>query len=104
MRDKGEPRSAAPYWNFRIIRRSTHSPFPEWRYEVYECWYDHGQAPGDIPDLWSAEPADVFGETVVALEWQLQRMLKATKLPVLVERGDHLEVAPAEHPEGKCDE
>lgn len=79
-----------PYWNYRVIRsRSAHSG-EEREYRVHECWYDRGQRPNELPDLWTEEPADVSGVDLDELRWSLERMVAALKWPILFEQDGQL--------------
>lgn len=62
-------------WNYRILAKEENG---ELYYNVHEVYYENG-----LPRGYSANAANVCGETVKGLKWAINRMKEATNKPVL---------------------
>jgi hypothetical protein len=63
-------------WNYRIFKTG-----PNW-YQIKETYYDKD---GKVSN-WTKDACTLSSESIDGLEWQLKKMKKAFKLPVLNEK------------------
>jgi len=70
------------HWNYRVVKSSITNPdgTAEVVYGIHEMYYD-----GDVHDVWTAEPVTVTACSVDDLRVQLDRMLTALELDVIVD-------------------
>lgn len=79
------------FWNHRVVRR-THPPVLKKgkviasayvEYAIHEAYYPSDEEPTGKPDSITEEAVEPSGETLKELKNDLERMLRATKKPVL---------------------
>jgi hypothetical protein len=76
------------YWNNRVVAKTYRKgePTEETLLEIHECFYE-GEAseskPDDVPGSCTVDAVGVHGDTLEELRETLERMLRATKQPVL---------------------
>ena len=64
------------HWNYRIIKH-TEKDGAVW-YAIHEAYYDKERAHSV-----SMLPNSITGDTVKEIEWALEKMIEATKKPIL---------------------